>query len=68
MATTTDKVNKDGSISIKAIVRYKGYFVTKTFPVKGSQKETTRKKAEKVCNKTWAVRVCAIFRISGKSI
>lgn len=47
MATITDKVNKDGSLSFKAIVRYKGYFVTKTFPVKGSQKETTRKKAEK---------------------
>ena len=47
MATITDKVNKDGSISFKAIVRYKGYFVTKTFPVKGSQKETTKKKAEK---------------------
>ncbi len=47
MATITDKVNKDGSISFKAIVRYKGYFVTKTFPVKGSQKETIKKKAEK---------------------
>lgn len=47
MATITEKINKDGSISFKAIVRYKGYFVTKTFPVKGSQKETTKKKAEK---------------------
>lgn len=47
MATITEKVNKDGSISFKVIVRYKGVFLTKTFPVKNNQKATTKKKAEK---------------------
>lgn len=47
MATITEKVNKDGSISFKVIVRYKGVFLTKTFPVKNNQKANTKKKAEK---------------------
>ena len=41
MATVTEKVNKNGTISFKAIVRYKGVFLTKTFLVKGSRKRTT---------------------------
>lgn len=45
MATITEKVNKDGSISIKAIVRYKGVFLTKTFPVKGNRKKTVKNEA-----------------------
>ena len=45
MATITEKVNKDGSISIKAIVRYKSVFLTKTFPVKGSRKKTVKNEA-----------------------
>ena len=45
MATITEKVNKDGSISIKAIVRYKGIFLTKTFPVKGNRKKTVKNEA-----------------------
>lgn len=45
MATVTEKVNKNGTISIKAIVRYKGVFLTKTFAVKGSRKRTTEREA-----------------------
>lgn len=45
MATITEKANKDGSISIKAIVRYKGVFLTKTFPVKGNRKKTVKNEA-----------------------
>lgn len=47
MATITEKINKDGSISFKVIIRYKGVFLTKTFPVKNNQKAATKKKAEK---------------------
>lgn len=50
MATIVEKENKNGSISIKAIVRYQGVFLTKTFPVKGNQKKTTKKLAENWCN------------------
>ena len=46
MATMVEKVNKDGSVSIKAIVRYKGVFLTKTFPVKGNRKKTVQHEAE----------------------
>lgn len=46
MAAITEKVNKNGSISFKAIIRYKGVFLTKTFVVKGNRKKTTRKEAE----------------------
>ena len=42
--------NKNGSISYKARVNYKGVFLTKTFPVKGNQKRTTYKLAENWCN------------------
>lgn len=45
MATVTEKVNKNGTISFKAIVRYKGVFLTKTFLVKGSRKRTTENEA-----------------------
>lgn len=45
MATLTEKINKDGSISFKVIVRYKGVFVTKTFAVKGNRKKTTENEA-----------------------
>lgn len=41
MATIVEKENKDGSISYKAVVRYKGVFLTKTFSVKGNRKKTT---------------------------
>lgn len=47
MPTIIQKFNKNGSVSFKAIIRYKGVFLSKTFPVKGKQKETTRKFAEK---------------------
>ena len=40
MATVVEKENKDGSVSFKAIIRYKGVFLTKTFPVKGNRKKT----------------------------
>ena len=33
--------NKKG-ISLKVVIRYKGVFVTKTFPVKGNRKEITK--------------------------
>lgn len=46
MATIVEKENKDGSVSIKAIVRYKGVFLTKTFPVKGNRKKTVQNEAE----------------------
>ena len=42
--------NKNGTISYKARVNYKGVFLTKTFPVKGNQKRTTYKLAENWCN------------------
>ncbi len=45
MPTVTEKVNKDGSISFKVIVRYKGVFLTKTFAVKGNRKKTTENEA-----------------------
>lgn len=45
MPTITEKVNKDGSISFKVIVRYKGVFLTKTFAVKGNRKRTTENEA-----------------------
>lgn len=45
MATVTEKVNKNGTISFKAIVRYKGVFLTKTFLVKGNRKRTTENEA-----------------------
>lgn len=45
MATLTEKVNKDGSISFKVIVRYQGVFVTKTFAVKGNRKKTVKNEA-----------------------
>lgn len=37
--------NKKG-MSLKVIIRYKGVFVTKTFPIKGNRKETTKREAE----------------------
>lgn len=46
MAAIAEKVNKNGSISFKAIIRYKGVFLTKTFVVRGNRKTTTRKEAE----------------------
>ena len=46
MATIVEKQNKDGSCSIKAIVRYKGVFLTKTFPVKLNRKKTIKNEAE----------------------
>lgn len=45
MATLTEKVNKDGSISFKVIVRYQGVFITKTFAVKGNRKKTVKNEA-----------------------
>lgn len=45
MATVVEKENKDGSISIKAIVRYKGVFLTKTFPVKSNRKKSVLNEA-----------------------
>lgn len=45
MATITEIQNKNGSISYKAIVRYKGVFKTKTFQVKGSRKKTVEAEA-----------------------
>lgn len=42
--------NKNGTISYKARVNYKGVFLTKTFPVKNNQKRTTYKLAEYWCN------------------
>ena len=45
MATIVEKKNKDGSTSIKVIVRYKGIFLTKTFPVKDNQKKTIKNSA-----------------------
>lgn len=46
MAAIAEKINKNGSISFKAIIRYKGVFLTKTFVVRGNRKTTTRKEAE----------------------
>lgn len=46
MATIIEKGNKNGSISIKAIVRYKGVFLTKTFVIKNCRKKTTINIAE----------------------
>ncbi len=45
MATRTEIKNKNGSISYKVIVRYKGVFLTKTFPVKGNRKKTVENQA-----------------------
>lgn len=46
MSTIAEKMNKDGSISIKAIVRYKGIFVSKTFPLKANRKKSVKNEAE----------------------
>lgn len=46
MSTIIEKQNKDGSFSIKAIVRYKGVFLTKTFPIKANRKKTVKNEAE----------------------
>ena len=46
MATIVEKQNKNGELSIKAIVRYKGIFLTKTFAVKGNRKKTVKNEAE----------------------
>ena len=45
MPTIKTIKNKNGSISIKAIVRYKGIFKTKTFPVKANRKKTVENEA-----------------------
>ena len=45
MATVIEIKKKNGETSYKAIVRYKGVFLTKTFAVKGNQKTTTKKTA-----------------------
>ena len=45
MAAITEIKNKNGSISYKVIVRYKGVFLTKTFPVKGNRKKTVENQA-----------------------
>ena len=45
MATVIEIKKKNGETSYKAIVRYKGVFLTKTFAVKGNQKQTTKKLA-----------------------
>ena len=42
----SSKKNSNESISFKAIVRYKGVFLTKTFQIKGNQEKTTKKLAE----------------------
>ncbi len=44
--TSQKKKDNKQSVSFKAIVRYKGVFLTKTFPVKGNQEKTTKKLAE----------------------
>jgi len=45
MPTIKTIKNKNGSVSIKAIVRYKGIFKTKTFPVKANRKKTVENEA-----------------------
>lgn len=45
MPTIKTIQNKNGSSSIKAIVRYKGIFKTKTFPIKANKKRTVEKEA-----------------------
>ena len=45
MATIREIIKKDGTVSYKAIVRYKGVFLTKTFAVKNSRKLTTKNEA-----------------------
>ena len=50
MSYVKEILNKNGSISFKARVNYKGVFLTKTFPVKLNQKKTTKKLAENWCN------------------
>lgn len=52
MATVVELKKKDGSVSYKAIVRYKGVFLTKTFAVKGNRKKTTLNEAE-----NWALEI-----------
>jgi len=44
MATLTEIKNRNG-ISIKAIIRYKGVFVAKTFPVNANRKKTVENEA-----------------------
>ena len=41
--------NKDGTVSYKARINYKGVFLTKTFPIKANQKKTTKRLAENWC-------------------
>lgn len=50
MSYVKEILNKNGTISYKARVNYKGVFLTKTFPVKLNQKKTTYKLAENWCN------------------
>ena len=46
MATIIEKKDKNENlISYKAVVRYKGIFLTKTFPIKGNRKQTTKNEA-----------------------
>lgn len=45
MPTIKTIKNKNGSSSIKAIVRYKGVFKTKTFPIKANRKKTVENEA-----------------------
>jgi len=45
MPTVTEKINKDGTVSYKVIVRYKGVFATKTFAVKNNRKKTIKNEA-----------------------
>ena len=42
----SSKKDSNQNISFKAIVRYKGVFLTKTFQIKGNQEKTTKKIAE----------------------
>ena len=52
MAYTKEIVNKNGSISYKTRVKYKGVFETKTFPVKGKRKKTVEGEA-----KAWGLEI-----------
>ncbi len=45
MPTIVPIINKDGTTSFKAIVRYKGIFKSKTFSVKGNRKKTVENDA-----------------------
>ena len=49
MSYIREIINKDGTVSYKARINYKGVFLTKTFPVKLNQKKTTKKLAENWC-------------------